>query len=682
MIRSRAVDCIPPVRLLPITLLGVVLALTSTCSESEPAQPPTAPTAFPKVTAHADGIEFSGGLVTTGVGRRCADCHEELSRSYATSAMHNSLTLPEGEGSLEAGMVGRVIVDQPTGVAARFDVRDGRYEQTLFYADPSGIVRTSFTAAIDLVIGSGRTTRSYLQVRDGRFLVLPLVWTRAVAGPAFASGPGATERTLRTAGNLCLGCHAGDVTPIRHDASIGFAGSVSLGITCARCHGPSTEHVADGTRLTTVNPARLALDGQEQVCRQCHFSEWLTVSATDRSLASYVPGEDLADWISIFRPAGAAVATGTDEMVEFAGRGTRLRRSACFAASSATDTPLTCATCHDPHRRTIPRDAGAKNGVPRDVDRGCLSCHAPEACQSDAGKTRERACFTCHMPSAPNRDRAHVSVTDHWIRRAPPPATATSRHPPSVADVALAGGRLEDALDPAGTHADAALRAARAYVRGAEMARIVRDQDAAEWRKRAFVLAGVQLQTSADDAYALRVRGQAMTFANNAAGARPLLEAARAAEPGWTGAAADLAYAMAEDADFAAAEQLLARAQGLDPYDEDVATAHARVLVELDRREDALAVLEDLREKLGPSAGRAHLASDIANGGGDLEGALRHAYDVLMFLPREPNVQTKVGEILHALGETERARLHLTEALRLDPGFAAARRILSELRSR
>jgi len=664
--------------LLCIVVLGIGAGLTSACREAEEADGTSTATAttttlaFPTTDSHEAGVELPGGLVTTGLSPRCRDCHEEIFEAYETSGMHDTMMLPGGERSIEAGLVGRVIVHRPTGLTARFDVIDGRYVQTLFYADPTGVVRTSFSAPIDLVIGSGHATRSYLQVRDGRFLELPLTWYRELNGLALSPGPGFQERVLRHADTLCIACHTGTVTPVRHDASVGFTGHLSLGVTCERCHGPSDDHVETGDVRTTVNPARLPPDRQEQICLQCHLSEGITVSATDRTISTYVPGDDLADWVSIFRPEQAQIS----DHAEIAGHGSRLRQSACFTMSADSANPLTCTTCHNPHRGFKSDD------TTRATDRGCLVCHDQKACHSKEGSAGNRACFSCHMTVAPASDVAHTKVTDHWIRRKPPPPTKTKGHLPHAGDLALAGGRLVDVLDPDGERHDAALRAALAYARGAEMARVVHDQDAAEWRKRAYVLAGAHLLRNPDDPHALRVRGRMMTFAGNAEGARPLLESARRDLPGLPGPTAELAYAMAEDSDFVASERLLAHAQELDPYDEDVATAHARVLVELGRRDDAVRVLEALREKLGPSITRAHLASDIANGGGDLPAALRHAYDVLMFLPRQPDVHTKIGELLGAIGESERARMHLTEALRIAPNFAPARRILTELERR
>jgi Flp pilus assembly protein TadD len=210
----------------------------------------------------------------------------------------------------------------------------------------------------------------------------------------------------------------------------------------------------------------------------------------------------------------------------------------------------------------------------------------------------------------------------------------------------------------------------------------VHQREAEAWRDLAFSLSGAALRQDADDPHALRVRGRILTFKGERAAARRALEKASSLLPDLPGPTAELAYAYAEDGDFETADRLLTRVLELDPYDEDVATARARVLVELGRRGDAVRVLEDVRAKLGPTTTRAQLAVDIALGGGDLDAALRHVFDVLMFWPRAPDVHTKAGDILLAQGDRERARLHLTEALRLDPSFAPARELLGRLDGR
>lgn len=644
--------------------------LIAACSDagdvSGAAEVPADLDTLPATTSHQDGVELPGGLTTIGIGGRCVECHEDAVRHYASSAMHDALSLPEGEGSIEAGLVGTTLTHPETGFTIRFELRDGRYVQTLFYADPTGVERTSFTAPIDLVLGSGGGTRSYLHASEGRLLELPLTWTRT---RGLALGSGFWERTLRHTDNQCIACHTGDVTPVRADANVGFTGHVSLGVSCERCHGASDDHVQSGDPATTVNPARLDPVRQEQLCAQCHLPDGISIQAPDRTLASYAPGADLGEWLSIFRPDDGRAA----EHAAIAGYGARMRRSRCFTATEDAGTAMTCSTCHNPHAATA---TGAL------ANRGCLGCHEQQSCAAPEGRAGAQPCATCHMPVATAGGGAHTKATDHWIRRVPPPPAQFAGRLPHIGDLALAGGGLVDSLAPRKDVDTHALRAAQAYARGAEMARVLHDTEAETWSERAFALSGAHLRRHPDDGHALQVRGRILTFKGETEAAREALERASTLRPDLPGPTAELAYAYAEAADFETAAPLLARVLDLDPYDEDVAIARARVLVELDRRVEALAVLEEMRDKLGPSVARSRLAVDIANGGDDLTGALRHVYDVLVFLPRHPGVQTKAGEILGALGETERARVHLNEALRLDPSFAPARDILSQLDSR
>src|SRR3989304_5928238 len=47
-------------------------------------------------------------------------------------------------------------------------------------------------------------------------------------------------------------------------------------ITCEKCHGPGSEHIAAATankKLTIIRPAYLTAHAQRQVCGQCHSAD-------------------------------------------------------------------------------------------------------------------------------------------------------------------------------------------------------------------------------------------------------------------------------------------------------------------------------------------------------------------------------------------------------------------------
>jgi predicted CXXCH cytochrome family protein len=77
---------------------------------------------------------------------------------------------------------------------------------------------------------------------------------------------------------------------------------------------------------------------------------------------------------------------------------------------------LLCTTCHDPHRARRGADAQ------RHYTAACRSCHA-DVHSDGEGLVRATDCVACHMPKRRADDAVHVVITDHWIRRSPPPSS-------------------------------------------------------------------------------------------------------------------------------------------------------------------------------------------------------------------------------------------------------------------
>ncbi|MEO1077414.1 MAG: tetratricopeptide repeat protein, partial [Bacteroidota bacterium] len=230
-------------------------------------------------------------------------------------------------------------------------------------------------------------------------------------------------------------CHAG--VPDATTFSVNHFVETDGGISCERCHGPASAHVAawqadpdgqaDGPDLTIVNPAHLSIDLQLDVCQQCHL-EGTTVFQPGETPLSYIPGAPLRAHRTVF-----ATESSLDEPESFgvASHVVRMRLSACFEETQGTPQAMTCTTCHDPHR---PEEA-----LPADhYNITCRSCHGAEAHEAacsrsdiDAGASDARVmaaqgdCVSCHLQKAGTSDIPHVTFTDHWIRRELPEARAS-----------------------------------------------------------------------------------------------------------------------------------------------------------------------------------------------------------------------------------------------------------------
>jgi Flp pilus assembly protein TadD len=255
---------------------------------------------------------------------------------------------------------------------------------------------------IHYVIGSGNHSRTYLtRKKNGRLVELPLSWY-AENGGHWAMSPGYDRPDhsdlRREVPDSCLFCHNGYPSEAN--------GGLAEGIDCQRCHGPGENHAERQGPI--LNPARLSVDRQTEVCLQCHLESASrsipdSIRRFDRGPFSYRPGEPLGDFTIYFdRDLPAAEDAIT---VNHSAYG--LRQSQCFLQSKGK---LLCTNCHDPHHARRGEDAE------RHYTTACRSCHA--AVHPD----RSGECVSCHMPKRRTDDAVHVVITDHLIRHSPPPS--------------------------------------------------------------------------------------------------------------------------------------------------------------------------------------------------------------------------------------------------------------------
>jgi len=327
---------------------ALVFAVLGACRDDPAPTPPAppAPLEYPDQGRHESGVEFPGGLVTVQVGERCVECHEDVVEAYRTSAMHDAIMLPIGEGSLLASLVGKTFVDEESGIRNRVGVSDGHYTITIFYVDPEGVERASYETRIDLIIGSGHATHTYLQYEGGRLLELGLTWYRELDSLDLSPGPGYLQRTVRVSTRQCIACHTGEVHHVSREADLGFRGRFSLGVTCERCHGESEDHCLTGDPSTTIHPGRLPVDRQAELCFQCHLTAAITAERSDWVISDFVPGQRLGEFMGVMQIADR----DPGQAPGIAGHGERMKLSTCFTASrGASDgMQLTCTTCHNP----------------------------------------------------------------------------------------------------------------------------------------------------------------------------------------------------------------------------------------------------------------------------------------------------------------------------------------------
>ncbi len=362
------------------------------------------------------------------VGREaCRGCHAEKYEPFIHSQMGRSFKPATLQHS----------VARFDGIAPVYDATGDLYYRPFHRGEDLFIEEYRLAGAdttyrrverIDYIVGSGQHTNSHIMEEGGYFYQMPLTWYvqegRWDLPPAFDQGR--NRRFSRPITLECMTCHNGrpDYVP----GSYNRFRHVPSGIGCEQCHGPGALHIrekqagkiVDVSREiddSIVNPRKLPVDRQVDVCQRCHL-QGTAVPKTEHGFLDFRPGGRLSDVLDVYLPRS------TDSVSTFimASHPDRLRMSACFAgthASGSTLPPLTCISCHNPHVAIETMSRATFNGQ-------CRSCHAPEqgtVCAEDA-QVRARNgddCVTCHMPTSDAADIPHVRITDHYIRVPAPP---------------------------------------------------------------------------------------------------------------------------------------------------------------------------------------------------------------------------------------------------------------------
>ena len=336
----------------------------------------------------------------------CAGCHPTQAATFVDSQMGRSWELATPANSAAD-------FDDPEPV---YDAHNDLYYQALRQDSTLFVMEFRLSGAdtvhkrvekIDYIVGSGHHTNSHIMDVNGYLYQMPLTWYVQEGHwdlpPGFV-GPN-NSRFDRPIPLKCITCH--NAMPQYVDGSENKYDYVPHGIDCERCHGPGSEHieaVSSGGDLagSIVNPAKLPVDRQFDICQGCHL-QGASVNKAGVTFADFRPGQALSDIENVFWPRYA------DSLRQFvmASHPDRLRQSACYQASEN----LTCITCHDPHVRIEAMGQDHYRNVCQDCHTGAsqLECPTPEAASG-------ADCTTCHMPVSGSKDIPHVTITDHFIR--------------------------------------------------------------------------------------------------------------------------------------------------------------------------------------------------------------------------------------------------------------------------
>ncbi len=337
--------------------------------------------------------------------KACVACHKAISEAHNTS--RHARTFHHGKSLLD--------LPRPPGPLADPDDPKTRHSLEVAGQTLEATTRTgdgpATTSLVEFAFG---TPDNYVTMvardADGSYRALrnscyfdreakKVAWDRT-SGDGGAEDPANRVRgqAIHTRDGVmrCLACHVTNPRDYRDpklDGNLARPTSADRGIGCERCHGPGGAHVA-AVAAGSHDMAIAGLKGASSnvintFCMPCHLVGEAALIRNDP--------ED-PRWV---RSAGLTFT---------------------FTRCKQEDgSPMSCTTCHDPHRDS-PDD-------PAFYDRKCLACHdpkakpAPKASSLSLSGARgvpckvnpEAGCTSCHMPKVP-LPAIHGELTDHYIR--------------------------------------------------------------------------------------------------------------------------------------------------------------------------------------------------------------------------------------------------------------------------
>jgi hypothetical protein len=427
---------------------------------------------------------------------------------------------------------------------------------------------------------AGASGLAFAFERGGRFHQMPIDWYPRQKKWGLDPGFVNNARFSQILGATCIDCHS---EPVKH-----VAGNPTMireaprGIGCERCHGPGEKHLETAAGADIVQPRKLSVAAQVQLCAQCHVEGVAEVPSS---------AGHATVWVEEKAGARFGLVSAADRMV----------RSACFRAGG-----MTCTSCHDAH--------GGKGKSTKAV---CASCHADKKCSvAPAGD-----CASCHMARATPSDFAErvpaiaLSSTDHWIRRkVDAPANAS----PSIVPFAKLLG--DDRPPPRES------RALALFLAGRDPLPDLLELAAAPPREPLL----------------FRAIGDAYAAMQNV----PRLRAARAMELTLAPDDVDVLVRYGKSADDRDAERALRRALAIEPDDEYALLDLGKLLLRTRREDEGFLLLKRAARVGTDVLDAHLILALRARQSGDRDAAVDHLRAALRESPRDPAIREQLSSLL------------------------------------
>ncbi len=350
---------------------------------------------------------------------KCRGCHESIYQTYIQTGMGQSFDFATKQKSAaDFSPAHALVYDKELDFYYKPYWKSDSLYVLEFRLDGSDTVHKR-SQKIDYIIGSGQHTNSHIFSSNGYFHQAPITFytqkQRWDLAPGFENGN--SSRFDRLIELECMSCHNG--YPQFEPQSQNKFLNVKSGIDCERCHGPGSLHIeakqagvivdtSKGPDYTIVNPRRLSVELQNNVCQRCHL-QGIAVLNDGKSFFDFRPGMKLSEVMNVFMPQ----YEGAQDKMIMASHVERMKKSECYVSSGK----MSCINCHKPH-------VSVKFTPRTQYTDACKSCHGGQkqtACteQLSVRMKQNDDCVTCHMPRNGSIDIPHVAVTDHYIRKRP-----------------------------------------------------------------------------------------------------------------------------------------------------------------------------------------------------------------------------------------------------------------------
>jgi tetratricopeptide (TPR) repeat protein len=405
-----------------LVMIIAFAALNFFCNSNKPLTPA-------KLTSYASLLDN-----TKYVGKEtCRQCHADVFETFMHTGMGQSFDVASKEKTSAKFNEHALIHDKELNFFYKPFWNGDTLSVLEFRLDGKDTIYKR-TKNINFIVGSGQHTNSHITNTNGYLTQIPAtfytqkgIWDLP---PGFEDGN--SSRFSRIIGLECMSCH--NAYPEFVMGSENKYNTVQRGIDCERCHGPGSVHVQQkmsGMIIDTskeidysiVNPAKLPIDKQFDVCQRCHI-QGNAVLNDGKSFFDFKPGMHLSEVMNVFMP----VYNGREDEHIMASHAERLKMSKCYTATMAEveknkipndlkpyKNALTCITCHNPH-------VSVKVTANNQFNAACNNCHSVtknNLCSEKevVRKKKDNNCVACHMNFSSATDIPHVKVHDHYIRK-------------------------------------------------------------------------------------------------------------------------------------------------------------------------------------------------------------------------------------------------------------------------